>query len=616
MVREIVVDLDSKRIWSHEYEGNVGYGKALAVQRIIKSKNPNRTIYLTGFTPITASGLGFAGKMNLYGISLLGGNLQGSRSGGLVARYLTRLGVAGIEITGECDEPQVLVIDAEAAPHLVPINSYGKSIHGTTGFARYLYAKHGDKVGLAITDPATTGFDYNAVTCNAKHGQSCHRVAGRSTSRFGRNGLVGVVVERSESPLHGLEFDKREAANVIRRIHKDKANANLAGSNDEENPLLGGTYGAAAKARLDNGHGLTNLFRGARVPDEFYEKLLPENMVREQLQRSRASGLTVSRHSCMPGCPNKCSQVVILKDAHGARVVKAGEWETYQGVINLGVFEEAVSFAAWIIEHSNEYAYDHIEALVTLAALALVSESKVDTGVRYGERDSFVRALNEAVEGKTELGLLIRRGAAVVEEHYGVERHFTVGGHALPFHNGRSVIQTGIGLSWTYGRHGESCAGPGRHNFLGEPYDPSNHGYDPEWHIYNTIHGMVMYGAVDEMGICFFMGPSLDTLVDCEAILHAMKWPANVHSMIADSALTIRAVYHFNAKHGVEIQPMPRVFYETPTWGNKQSAEQGVVFDIPFQLIKEYGEKVLDDVAYERVIVPEEMLAKSRGRYT
>ena len=201
MVREIVVDLDSKRIWSHEYEGNVGYGKALAVQRIIKSKNPNRTIYLTGFTPITASGLGFAGKMNLYGISLLGGNLQGSRSGGLVARYLTRLGVAGIEITGECDEPQVLVIDAEAAPHLVPINSYGKSIHGTTGFARYLYAKHGDKVGLAITDPATTGFDYNAVTCNAKHGQSCHRVAGRSTSRFGRNGLVGVVVERSEGRL-------------------------------------------------------------------------------------------------------------------------------------------------------------------------------------------------------------------------------------------------------------------------------------------------------------------------------------------------------------------------------------------------------------------------------
>ena len=615
MLCEIVVELDKNRIRLQEYDGYFGYGKSLAVQRMIRAKNPDQTIYISGYTPLAASGLGFAGKLNLYGISLLGANLQGSRSGGLAARYLTRLGVAGIEISGHSEKQQILVVDREGRARLVPLSKYGRMIRGTKKLAGKLYEKHGENIALAITDPATTGFDYNAVVCNAKAGEPCHRVAGRSTTIFGRNGLVGIVVEYSDEPLHKLKFDKRKAAAVIRRIHQDKSNINLAGSSDEDNPLLGGTYGAAAKARFDFGHGLTNLFRSARVPDEYYEKLLPENIVRQQLDKAHATGVGMTRHSCLPGCPNKCSQVVILDDEDGAKAVKAGEWETYQGVINLGVFDEAVSFAAWITGHSNEHAYDHIEALVTLAALALVSETKVDTGVHYGEKESFVNALEQAVKGQSELGRLIRRGAAAVEKHYGIGRHFTVGGHALPFHNGRSMIQTGIGLSWTYGRHGESCAGPGRHNFVGEEYDPSNHGYDPQWHIYNTIHGMAMYGAVDELGMCFFIGPSLDTLVDCEALLKAINQPDDVETMIARSGLTIRAVHRFNEKRGVKIMPLPQVFYETPTWGNMQDDLDGVVFDVPFDLIKKYGKKVLDDVAYARVIVPDFLLEESRARY-
>ncbi len=615
MLREIVVELGAKRIRAQEYDGYFGYGKALAVMRMIKSANPDETIYLSGYTPIAASGLGFAGKLNLYGISLLGGNLQGSRSGGLVARYLTRLGVAGIEIAGRCKRPHVLVVDKEAEGRLVPLDFYGKSIKGTAAFAKSIYAKHGDNVGLALTDPATTGFDYNAVTCNAKAGQLCHRVAGRSTSIFGRNGLVGVVVEKSGEPLHGMEFDKRAAASVIRKIHAAKANINLAGNRDGDNPLLGGTYGAAAKARFDYGHGLTNLFRGASVPEQYYKSLLPENIVVKQLERSKATGLSLASHSCLPGCPNKCSQVFIADEGVEARAVKAAEWETFQGVLNLGLFDGADSMAAWVNEHSNEHAYDHIEALVTLAALALVSEMKCDTGVRYGDMKSCKNALEEAAAGRSKLGRLIRRGAAAVETHYGIERHFTIGGHALPFHNGRNIIQTGIGLSWTYGRHGESCAGPGRHNFVGEPYNPMDHRLDPQWHIYNTIHGMAMYGAVDAMGVCFFMGPSLDTLVDCEAILRAMDQTADVEAMIAESAITIRRVHRFNRKRGVEIQPLPKVFYETPTWGFRQTKEQGVVFDVPFDLIKTYGEKVLDDVAYQRVIVPDGLLDESRARY-
>jgi aldehyde:ferredoxin oxidoreductase len=615
MLNEIKIDLNRKRASIHPASDRV-FGKSLAIERIIEADEPQDTIYLSGYTPLAASGLGFAGKLNVYGISILGGNIQGSRSGGLIASFLTRLGIAGIEITGRSNEQHILLIGEDGTPQLNPLEKYGTGIAGTSALARRLYQRHGERIAMAVTDPETTDFMYNAIACNSRHGGKPDRVAGRSTSRFGQNGLVGIVVEHAPQLLYEREFNRKALTETLRFVHRARCNPDLTGSSDRENPLLGGTYGAAAKARFDKGHGLTNLFRNAHVPEKFYETLLPEHIVGEQLELSEESGINITRHACLPGCPNRCIQVVLLRNKDGEiRAVKSGEWETYQGVINLGIFNDAARTAAEIIEHSNEYAYDHIEALVALAALALVTEIKTDTGIRYGDRESIIDALHQAVAGKSELGTLIRQGAAAIEQHYGIERHFTIGGHALPFHNGRSLLQTGIGLSWTYGRHGESCAGPGRHNFLGEPYDPSDHTLDARTHILNALHGMVLYGAADDQGMCFFIGPTVDTLIDSEMILKAMQMKADARQMVRNSAQTLLGVYEFNARRGVHIQPLPRIFYEQPTHGNKQNPDEAVAFSIPFEAIHDYGLQILRDIASGDVSIPDEILEASRYRY-
>jgi len=616
MLREIHVDLDGNTIQSIPFKDRGLFGKALAVQQVLSADDPDNTLYLSGYTPLAASGLGFAGKLNVYGVSLLGGNLQGSRSGGLITRYLTRLGVVGIQIIGNMNEQHVLHIDKNGNASLISLAQYGEPISGAYELARRLYQKHGNNLGLAVTDPATTGFLYNAIACNARPGEMPHRVAGRSTTIFGRNGLVAVVVERAPQALHDLQFDRKAVGEIIKQVHRSRHNISLEGSVDAGKPLLGGTYGAAAKGRFDTGYGLSDLFRGARVPDEFYEMLLPENIVREQLKLAATNDLKITRHSCLPGCPNKCSQVVVLSDDAGARIAKAGEWETYQGVINLGIFRDALSFAAEVTEHSNNFAYDHIEALVALAAMALVTESKQDTGVRYGDQDSMMQMLHEAVVGETERGRLFRRGTAAIEQHYGINRHFTVGGHALPFHNGRQLVQTGVGLSWTYGRHGEACAGPGRHNFNGDPYDPSDHALSPETHVLNAIHGMVMYGAVDELGMCFFIGPTVDTLIDGERIMHTMGLEAEANAMVRHAAATIRDIHTFNRARGAEIEALPDVFYDTPTYGNQQTPEQAVAFDVPFDVVRDYGWQVLNEVAEGEAKIPERLLKNSRERFT
>lgn len=617
MYRELLVDLTDQSVHLRTLDDLTEFGKALAVKRLIQAEDPFRTIYLTGYTPMNAAGLGFAGKMNMYGMSLLGKNLQGSRSGGLLSPYLTRLGIVGIQVTGQSAMQLILHIDQTGTGVLVPLKKYGDEIIGAFALSKSIYSRHRDDVAMAVTDPATTGFAYNAIGCNDKKAGLPHRVAGRGTTNFGRNGLVGIVVERSPEARQPVHFDKKAVAALLRIIHKNKWNKNLTGSADPATPSLGGTYGSAAKARFDNGFGLTNLFRSANVPESFYERLLPQSIVEQQIRLSEQSNIKISRHSCLAGCPNRCSQTILMRDGRGEIIAtKAGEWETYQGVINLGIFDNVVETAAWVIHHSNDNAYDHIEGLVAIAALALATETKSDTGVRYGDLDSIKSAFIQAAKGDTDLGNLVRLGACAVENHYGLERHFTVGGHALPFHNGRSLLQTGVGMSWTYGRHGEACAGPGRHNFNGDPYDPAAHGLPAETHVYNTIHGMIMYGALDELGMCFFAGPSVDTLVDMEMIHSAMGLAANPKQMVMESARTIRDVHAFNAKQGVFIEPLPNQFYTQPTYGNAQSPDRAVVFNVPFDVIRDYGNTVLNDVADAKVTIPDAVLEKSKERYS
>lgn len=616
MLNELYVDLDRMTIKATPVEDNSPSGKALAVNRMLEDPHPEKALYLTGYTPLAAAGLGFAGKLNLYGISLLGNNLQGSRSGGIISSYLTRLGIIGIKITGKTEQKHILHIDKKGQCCLTPLSLYGSDISGTIEFSRRLYDHHGNEIAIAITDPMSTGFMYNAIVCNAAKGYLPQRAAGRGTNIFGKNGLVGIVVEKSDTFIHRPEFDKTKMAHLLRRINKTKANITLKGSSDPNRPLLGGTYGSAAHFRFDLGHGLTNLFRDANVPENVLDAILPDAIVQKQIARSQQSGIKIKRHSCLPGCPNQCSQMVILPDAeNGFRKAKAGEWETYQGLINLGIFDNTVNLTSWVIEHSNNYAYDHIEGLVTLAALALVSEIKEDTGVRYGDSSSIKKALEEAVTGKTTLGKLVQKGAKTIEDYFAIERHFTVGGHALPFHNGRSILQTGIGLTWTYGRHGESCAGPGRHNFLGEPYDASDRTLAPEALVLNTIHGMILYGAMDDLGLCFFMGPSIDSLVDNSMLLSCMGIKADVKEMIASSAQSLSKIHEFNKQRGALIQALPDIFYHKPTHGNSQTIDNAVKFIVPFEIIKDYGAKVLNDVAQGNVTIPESVLKKSISRY-
>ncbi|MFH2133305.1 MAG: aldehyde ferredoxin oxidoreductase N-terminal domain-containing protein, partial [bacterium] len=167
MLNEIIVDLDRLLVQVAAVADGTLTGKALAVSRILEAEVPEKTLYLTGYTPLAAAGLGFAGKLNLYGVSLLGNNLQGSRSGGIIATCLTRLGIVGIKITGMAQEQQVLVIQKDGTARLLPLSTYGEGISGTFELARRLYGRHGDGIGLAVTDPMSTGFSYNAVVCNA-----------------------------------------------------------------------------------------------------------------------------------------------------------------------------------------------------------------------------------------------------------------------------------------------------------------------------------------------------------------------------------------------------------------------------------------------------------------
>ena len=114
-----------------------------------------------------------------------------------------------------------------------------------------------------------------------------------------------------------------------------------------------------------------------------------------------------------------------------------------------------------------------------------------------------------------------------------------------------------------------------------------------------------MYGAMDNQGLCFFLGPSVDSLKEISLISNQIGFKTSPAKMIRASANDIKTVYDFNKKRGVKIQPLPEVFYQTPTHGNSQLVDDVVNFCIPFDTIKNHGEKILSDVAEGTTDLPD-----------
>ena len=130
----------------------------------------------------------------------------------------------------------------------------------------------------------------------------------------------------------------------------------------------------------------------------------------------------------------------------------------------------------------------------------------------------------------------------------------------------------------------------------------------------NAVHAMVLYGAMDAAGHCFFMGPSLASLAELELLTEALGQPVSVPEALQRSAQTIQAIHAFDAARGVHIQPLPRVFYERGTRGNAQTPEQARAFSVPFALVRDLGARALEGVASGRVTPPVDLLDGVRGQ--
>ena len=116
--------------------------------------------------------------------------------------------------------------------------------------------------------------------------------------------------------------------------------------------------------------------------------------------------------------------------------------------------------------------------------------------------------------------------------------------------------------------------------------------------------------------LVFFIGPSLDTLVDFEMIYRAMGIKKTVPEMIQNAAESILKVYEFNRSRNIRIQSLPEHFYKKGTYGNKQTENDAQVLNVPFELNEEYGLEVLKNVASGNQTISKELLVKSRSRYT
>ena len=288
-------------------------------------------------------------------------------------------------------------------------------------------------------------------------------------------------------------------------------------------------------------------------------------------------------HACMAGCVISCSNV--FPDANGHYLTSGLEYETI-AMFGANCQIADLDQVAALDRMCDDIGLDTIE---TGATIALAMEAGI---IPWGDGEAASNLLMEVSEG-TPLGRAIGQGAAVFARVYGVERVPVVKGQALAAIEPRAL--KGLGVTYATSPmgadHTAACALAGRAGLNPELVpDPLK----PE-HQVETSYGLqVIMAAIDSSGLCYFVGPSVETLRRIAQMLTAKLGLEVTYEDVVESGKdALRWELDFNRRAGFTPADdrLPSFFREEPL------PDHGTVFDVP----QDELEHTFDDLWPDRV---------------
>lgn len=204
--------------------------------------------------------------------------------------------------------------------------------------------------------------------------------------------------------------------------------------------------------------------------------------------------------ACSPGCAIRCSNIV--RDSNGNHITSSLEYETI-GMLGSNILNGNLIEIGKLDHLCDDLGLDTIETGACFGILMELGK------IKWGDSETCIKMLKDLSNNRTEsrdLGL----GVFQLGKKYGIKRIPHVKGQSFPAYDARAL--KGIGVTFLSSPMGADhtagdISGPNPHDFQGK--------------IKLSQEKQIFTYLLDSMGICYFVGTSLETTNKLTQLLNA-----------------------------------------------------------------------------------------------
>jgi aldehyde:ferredoxin oxidoreductase len=382
----------------------------------------NKLIFAPGL--LAGSAAPNSGRLSVGAKSPLTEGVKETNVGGTAAQRLGRLGIKAIILEGEPAEKKFYVIKVESTGVRIIAAEESAGLGNYDAVAQ-LQSIHGEKVSiLSIGSAGEMKLAAASVACTDPEGRpSRHAARGGLGAVMGSKGVKAIVIDDTGSKMpepHDKAAFKEICKEYIKEIKELKATQLISQF---------GTVG-----------GLSYLSKVGALPTRNYKVGSFEG--NDRIGGKGVAALNASRggsfgHVCMPGCVVRCSNV--MHDKEGKFLTAGFEFESSAMLgANLGI--DVLDDVLALEKMCDDLGLDTME---TGAALGMAAEAGI---YDFGDGGRALELLREVGEG-TVLGRVIGQGVKVTARVFGISRVPVVKGQAVPAHDPRKEVGSGIGYA-------------------------------------------------------------------------------------------------------------------------------------------------------------------------
>jgi len=506
----------------------------------------NKLIFAPGLLAGTAASN--SGRLSVGAKSPLTGGIKEANVGGTAGYKLGRLGIKAIIIEGKPKKEILYVIKVDKkGVEIIP--SQRLAGFGNYSTASKLQKKFGETVGIFCIGPAgEMKLAAASVAMTDPEGRpSRHAARGGLGAVMGSKGIKAIVIDDRGSKLRQAKRKtrfKEVCKSFTQEIRGLKATDLLS------------KYGTVG--------GLAYLSKIGALPTRNFSAGSFEGAA--QIGGKGVAELNATRggsfgHVCMPGCVVRCSNVMHDKD--GKFLTAGFEYESSAMLgANLGI--DNIDTVMNLEKICDDLGLDTIEIG---AALGVASDAGI---LNFGDGQQALELLREIGQG-TVLGRVLGQGAAITAHVFSISRVPVVKGQAVPAHDPRKEIGTGIG----YATNPQGADHTGVIIF---------HAEDTAEMIEVSRQKQITTCAYDSMGLCQMTEPNFEVMANLVNSFYG--WNLKPEDVAASGKSVLKEAVAFNRAAGLgpATDKLPDFFKD-----EKLTPHKGI-----FDVSEEEIEKVLE----------------------